>query len=978
MKFSQAKEIWGKRILALLFLASFLANAGFSVVGSPNQQAISYIEPFLYPPYYGATSANYVMDHESPNNAVDPNDKTETNGEGYVVAYNGIKAVCPSKDISGCVATVNGKEIIADYDNHEGIDYGISFAPVLAAGDTRRVDYAGWYNPQNRGYDDGGFGLMVVLEHLNGYGTLYGHLSSIAIPYCSDFYYSIPSFRDCKGYLKDIKHGMVIGISGNTGHSDGQHLHFSVINFNSDYNENYHKYMDPYGWAPIENAERTVDPLTGYSPSNSLWVEEGGVARFPNVSLTNPARLTLPSGPSIPLPPEPDPNIQPIDDSDAVNFELNNTNCWTRFTDRGKAVNDSFYFADVTKNETCWAKWKLPTAQSAGLYDVYMHLAWTNDIKWAELTYYQVISGGTQVAEIIINGQHIVENVLSGSQNADPNVKSGWIYIGQYSFPQGGENYVKLSNRLFEYKESESNNVLADAVKFIPVNGALPPTPTPPPSSSTTKTIRVPISQGSDDAGTNPGGCGFSATDNEVYLGACFNGQNITSGFRFNNVQVPYKAKIEDAYINFTADGPYTVLVSVQIYGEASGNSTTFTATSQPASRITGNISAPWSITDTWNLGDTISTPNISFVLQQIIDRGDWSSGNSLSVIIKNSGSNNVRRVIAFERASSSYNLFPAELVITYSLNSVSTPTPTPVITSTPVPPTSTPTPTATVPTPQPTVCKVTCFWQTCTSASQPSSGKLAKLSWKIGQLDRIADQAILLYRVRDELLKTSSQGQQYIDLYYSHSAEIATIMNTHPELGEQGLDFIDLMAPNLQGLVDGTGDRVVITAEQVQQAEAFLDALIPYASPELQDTIAQERLRHPLSQLVGMTMEEAWVHLNGYQIEWLPPMSVSDPYSVQQGRTIPVEFFVTDFDGNFVVDQTLTLQVLDSNGNVVFGPIYVDNNPTSGITIQGNKYHYNMETKNLPVGSYTVQITYNSADGVQSVTKTITLTKKK
>ncbi|MCI0553933.1 MAG: hypothetical protein L0287_23545, partial [Anaerolineae bacterium] len=447
-----------------------------------------------------------------------------------------------------------------------------------------------------------------------------------------------------------------------------------------------------------------------------------------------------------------------------------------------------------------------------------------------------------------------------------------------------------------------------------------------------------------------------------------------------DNVPIPQNANILSAVIEFMVDGRYEVPVAVDIFVEASGNSLPFSASNRPENRPLTQVHTVWDIPndDIWNLGEIHETPNFHFIIQEIVRRQDWNQENAISIILKNHSSTNVRRVIAIDRALWDTSLSPAVLAITYDLNSVPTVTPPPVTTSTPVPATSTPTPTATVPIPQPTVCTVTCWWETCTSASQPSSGKLAKLSWKISQLDRIAEQAALLYRVRDEILESSSQGQHYIDLYYSHSAEIATIMNTHPELAEQGMDFIDLMTPNLQALLDGRGDAVEITIEQVQKAEAFLDALIPFASPELQETIAQERQRHPLNQLAGVTMDEAWIYLNGYQIEWLPPVSTADPYNGQRGKTIPLKFSITNFEGNFIVDTTLTLQILDSNGAVVVGPLSVSDNPVNGIAIQGNQYHYNLETKNLPVGAYTVQITYNSVDGVQSVTKTIMLTKQK
>jgi len=172
-----------------------------------------------------------------------------------------------------------------------------------------------------------------------------------------------------------------------------------------------------------------------------------------------------------------------------------------------------------------------------------------------------------------------------------------------------------------------------------------------------------------------------------------------------------------------------------------------------------------------------------------------------------------------------------------------------------------TPNPPIPTSTPFPTACTSDCFWEQCYSTSGNIS-KLASLSnaysFIIGNFDRISDQAALLYRVRDEILGNSTEGQRYIDVYYQHSAEIASIMNSHPNIAEQGLDFIDSFTPNLQALLDGQGNTVVITNAQVQEAEAFLDAILPYASNALQQTIAIERLQQPLEQFIGVSMDEA------------------------------------------------------------------------------------------------------------------------
>ena len=90
------------------------------------------------------------------------------------------------------------------YSWHKAIDIANhSGGPILAA-DSGTVIIAGW--PDNSGY-----GNRVVVDHGNGYRTLYGHLSKIAV---------------VAG--QTVKRGDVLGQMGSTGRSTGTHLHFEI------------------------------------------------------------------------------------------------------------------------------------------------------------------------------------------------------------------------------------------------------------------------------------------------------------------------------------------------------------------------------------------------------------------------------------------------------------------------------------------------------------------------------------------------------------------------------------------------------------------------------------------------------------------------------------------------------------------------------------------------------------------------------
>lgn len=85
---------------------------------------------------------------------------------------------------------------------HIGLDYACRLGDPLYAADNGVVTIAGW---------NGGYGVLVELNHGNGFVTRYGHFSDIVV-----------------GCGQAVYQGQLLGYCGSTGWSTGPHLHFEI------------------------------------------------------------------------------------------------------------------------------------------------------------------------------------------------------------------------------------------------------------------------------------------------------------------------------------------------------------------------------------------------------------------------------------------------------------------------------------------------------------------------------------------------------------------------------------------------------------------------------------------------------------------------------------------------------------------------------------------------------------------------------
>ena len=175
-------------------------------------------------------------------------------------------------------------------------------------------------------------------------------------------------------------------------------------------------------------------------------------------------------------------------------------------------------------------------------------------------------------------------------------------------------------------------------------------------------TVEVRVSASSDDAEERADG-NPTLTSSDIELVFDSNGDQ-TVGLRFNGSNIPPGANISKAYVQFQADEVNTGVTTLTIEGEDVDNAGTFVDTDwNITSRPRTTAAIPWS-PPPWNTKDEAGpdqqTPDISSVIQEIVNRPGWTQSSSLVIIISGTGE---RTAEAYDGVSAAAPLLHVEYV---------------------------------------------------------------------------------------------------------------------------------------------------------------------------------------------------------------------------------------------------------------------------------------------------------------------------
>ena len=200
-------------------------------------------------------------------------------------------------------------------------------------------------------------------------------------------------------------------------------------------------------------------------------------------------------------------------------------------------------------------------------------------------------------------------------------------------------------------------------------------TQSPTPISTSSIVIALQVDSPADDAEERISNGSVNLTSSDLEL--VTDGSRIQMvGMKFNNVAVPQGATITSAYIEFQVDENQSETTSLSFFGQAADNVATFTtSTRNISSRPKTTASVGWNNIPAWSvIGAKQQSPDLSPIIQEIVNRLGWSQGNSMAIIVTGSG----------HRTAEAYNgstTGAPKLVVTYSTAPVPTPTDTPSLT---------------------------------------------------------------------------------------------------------------------------------------------------------------------------------------------------------------------------------------------------------------------------------------------------------
>lgn len=214
----------------------------------------------------------------------------------------------------------------------------------------------------------------------------------------------------------------------------------------------------------------------------------------------------------------------------------------------------------------------------------------------------------------------LVDGVAVGT---DANGADGWSVVWDTTrVPNGGHAVTAVAT------DAAGNTGASAPVQVVVQNAATP------------RALSVPVRDRSDDASELQDGT-VNRTNGDLELGSDL-GTPTTTGMRFTGLAIPRGARVTRAWVQFNADELDRRAATLTLRAQAADSPLAFTSSAfDVSSRPRTAASVVWSA-PTWTVfgaaGAEQRTPDLAAIVQEVVDRPGWASGNALAVLVTGSG----------------------------------------------------------------------------------------------------------------------------------------------------------------------------------------------------------------------------------------------------------------------------------------------------------------------------------------------------
>ncbi len=202
--------------------------------------------------------------------------------------------------------------------------------------------------------------------------------------------------------------------------------------------------------------------------------------------------------------------------------------------------------------------------------------------------------------------------------------------------------HVYTANGTYDCVVTASDGTPTATAHVAVTVSATPPPPPPPPSGSATFTVAASADDGrerSSDGQVSLTGAGQSIGTTNTHL-----------AFRFTGVSIPKGAAVTSAVLQFEAysdsNRGATGQFSIVFAAEDAGNSAALAATAYNLSSRAKAAPIVALKPAAWTNGTWVDSPNLSALVQAVVNRADWASGNALTLFIAKAADSTEYRTI--------------------------------------------------------------------------------------------------------------------------------------------------------------------------------------------------------------------------------------------------------------------------------------------------------------------------------------------